>query len=86
MGHVLPKLVLVGSVLHILEILVVDISLTDITPGRQVNTAEDQRVFRGFMVADHMGIDIATAVHLIASQTHPVLLDCSTGLTRLGHI
>lgn len=44
--------------------LVVDIGLTEVTPGRQVNTAEDQRVFRGFMVADHMGIDIATAVHL----------------------
>lgn len=44
--------------------LVVDISLTEIIPGRQVNIAEDQWVFRGFMVVDHMGIDIATAVHL----------------------
>lgn len=42
----------------------VDISLTDVTPCRQVNTAEDQRVSRGLMVADHVGIDIATAVHL----------------------
>lgn len=42
----------------------VDISLADITPGRQVNTAEDEWVLRGFVVVDHMGMDIAAAVHL----------------------
>lgn len=52
----------------------VDVSVTDVTPGRQVNTAEDQWVFRGFMVADHMGIDIATAVHLrLESDCHRLL-------------
>lgn len=44
--------------------LVVDISLTEITPGRQVNTAEDKWVCRGFMVVEHMGIDITAAVDL----------------------
>lgn len=99
--------------------LVVDIGLTGVTPGRQVDVAEDQRVPRGFMVSDHMSVDVTTAVdlrlgtkcqaglrthlqfaprphtpipfsssamYLIAGQTHPVLLACSTVLTRLGHI
>lgn len=52
----------------------VDISLTDITPCRQVNTAEDQRVSRVLMVADHVAIDIATAVHLrLESDCHRLL-------------
>lgn len=44
----------------------VDIGLTLVTPGRKVNIAEDQRVARGFMVLEHMGIDVTTAVDLLA--------------------
>lgn len=42
----------------------VDIGLAEVTPGRQVNVAEDQWVSRGFMVLDHMGIDKTAAVDL----------------------
>lgn len=44
--------------------LVVDIGLTLVTPGRKVNIAEDQRVSGGFMVLEHVGIDVTTAVDL----------------------
>lgn len=44
--------------------LVVNIGLTWVTPGRQVDVAEDQWVSRAFMVPDHMGIDVAAAVDL----------------------
>lgn len=63
-----------------------DIGLAEVTPDRQVNVAEDQWVSRGFMVLDHVGIDETAAVDLIARQTHPIFLECSTVLTRLSHI
>lgn len=43
-GHALPKLVLVGDVLHSQESLVVNIGLAGVTPGRQVGVAEDHGV------------------------------------------
>lgn len=48
--------------------LVVDIGLTLVTPGRKVNIAEDQRVSRGVMVLEHVGIDVTTAVDLRLGQ------------------
>lgn len=42
----------------------VNIGLTLVTPGRKVDVAEDQRVSRTFMVLEHMGTDVTTAVDL----------------------
>ena len=50
--------------------LVVNVGLTVVTPGRQVGVAEYQRVSQAFMVLEHMGVDVTTAVDLRLGSEH----------------